>query len=91
MPEYGRKPRQSAPSSLRCVAGVAMRVMYLVVALRLHVDVDVSEGRGGGWRLRSGRSAADPSPAVHGPGACNRRPRAAAISWSAVLLHALDD
>ena len=64
--------------------------MYSVVAMRLHVDIDLGEGRGGGWRLRSGRLAADPLPAVHGPSACNRRRRAAAISRSAVVAHALD-
>ena len=76
---------------MRCAAVVDFRVDYVVVALRLHVDIDVREGCAGGWRLRSGRSAADPSPAPHGPSACCRRQRAAAIWRSAVLLHALDD
>ena len=52
---------------MRCAAVVDFRVDYVVVALRLHVDIDVREGCAGGWRLRSGRSAADPSPAAHGP------------------------
>ena len=65
-----------------------IRVDLVLAAMQPHSSIDVGEARDGRGSCRSGRPAADPSPAVHGPAACSRAPRAAAIWWRAVVTHA---
>ena len=85
------RPQASRSCSPRCATGVSFPLDLVPMALQLHVEGALVEGRGGAGRCRSSRPAAGPSPPVRGPSACSRARSAAAIWRCAMLACAMSE